>query len=96
MARKGKPPELDVAKGYVGLTYPEWYSFLSTQLRIDEVNLWRPRAATAFRALRRGEPFFFKLLTPYRDIAGFGFFERFESRPAWAGLGLLWPDERSS
>ncbi|RJQ47693.1 MAG: HNH endonuclease [Gaiellales bacterium] len=33
--------------------------------------------------MNQGEPFFFKLRAPYKAIAGFGFFERFESLPAW-------------
>ena len=36
-----------------------------------------------FRAIRRGDPFFFKLRAPHKAIAGFGFFERYESLPAW-------------
>jgi putative restriction endonuclease len=33
--------------------------------------------------LKPGEIFFFKLRAPQKAIAGFGFFERFESLPAW-------------
>jgi hypothetical protein len=72
-----------VSSGYVGLTDPDWYAFLSTQPRVDEVNFWRPHGGNAFRALRLGEPFFFKLRAPDKAIVGFGFFERFESLPAW-------------
>jgi len=36
-----------------------------------------------FRAIARGEPFLFKLRSPHKAIAGFGFFERYESLPAW-------------
>jgi putative restriction endonuclease len=36
-----------------------------------------------FRALKPGELFFFKLRAPHKAIAGFGFFERYESLPAW-------------
>jgi HNH endonuclease len=69
--------------GYVGLTDPEWYSFLRRQPRVDEVNFWQPHGARAFRALKPGEMFFFKLRAPAKAIAGFGFFERYESLPAW-------------
>ena len=41
------------------------------------------RGDRQFRRLKRGEPFFFKLRAPHRAIAGFGFFERYESLPAW-------------
>jgi len=70
-------------RGYIGLTDPDWYSFLSSQPRVDEVNFWQPHGNRAFRALERGDLFFFKLRAPLRDIAGFGFFERFEALPAW-------------
>lgn len=70
-------------KGYMGLTDPDWYSFLSAHPRVDEVNFWQPHGNRAFRALRPGDPFFFKLRAPHKAIAGFGFFERFEALPAW-------------
>jgi putative restriction endonuclease len=74
---------LDTAKGYIGLTDPDWYSFLSAHPRVDEVNFWRPHGGGAFRALTPGQLFFFKLRAPIKAIVGFGFFERFESLPAW-------------
>jgi len=74
---------LDSAKGYIGLTDSEWYSFLSSHTRVEEVNFWQPHGGRAFRALKRGELFFFKLRAPLKAIAGFGFFERYESLPAW-------------
>lgn len=70
-------------KGYFGLTDPQWYSFLRDRSRVDEVNFWQPHGGRTFRALRRGEIFFFKLRAPHKAIAGFGFFERYESLPAW-------------
>lgn len=69
--------------GYVGLTDPDWYSFLQTRSKVDEVNFWQPHGERAFRALERGDLFFFKLRAPHKAIAGFGFFQRFESLPAW-------------
>jgi len=69
--------------GYVGLTDPDWYAYLSTHPRVDEVNFWQPHGNVAFRAIRPGEPFFFKLRAPLKAIAGFGFFERYEPLPAW-------------
>ncbi|MBU2691769.1 MAG: HNH endonuclease [Candidatus Eisenbacteria bacterium] len=74
---------METAKGYIALTDPGWYSFLSTRERLDEVNFWQPRGGRNFRSLNRGEPFYFKLRAPYKAIAGFGFFERFERLPAW-------------
>ena len=66
---------MSAAKGYVGLTDPDWSSFLASQLTIDEVNFWQPHGGHTFRAITRGEPFFFlKLRAPYKAIAGFGFF----------------------
>lgn len=70
-------------KGYIGLTDSDWYSFLRDHPRVDEVNFWQPHGGRAFRALRPGELFFFKLRAPEKAIAGFGFFERFERLPAW-------------
>lgn len=69
--------------GYIGLTDPDWYSYLQSRPKVDEVNFWQPHGDRAFRALKRGDLFFFKLRAPHKAIAGFGFFQRFESLPAW-------------
>jgi len=74
---------VEPARGYVGLTDPDWYSYLERQTHLDEVNFWQPRGHRAFRALHPGEPFFFKLRAPHKAIAGFGFFTRYEALPAW-------------
>lgn len=74
---------MNAQKGYVGLTDPDWYSFLSGRRRVDEVNFWQPHGGRAFRAIAPGDPFFFKLRAPHKKIAGFGFFERYEALPAW-------------
>lgn len=71
------------SRGYIGLTDPAWYAFLRAQSRVDEVNFWQPHGTREFRAIAPGAPFFFKLRAPLRGIAGFGFFERYESLPAW-------------
>lgn len=71
------------ATGFFGLTDPDWYAYLSKREKVDEVNFWQPHGDRTFRALKRGEPFFFKLRAPHKAIAGFGFFERYESLPAW-------------
>lgn len=61
----------------VALTDQRWFGFLSEQAidgRLDEVNFWRPRAQTEFRALSAGEPLFFRLHHPLNSIVGYGFF----------------------
>ena len=74
---------MDLGNGYIGLTDPQWYSFLLDKPRLDEVNFWQPHGNRVFRALKPGELFFFKLRAPFKAIAGFGFFQRYESLPAW-------------
>ncbi|MCK5785701.1 MAG: hypothetical protein KAH54_03975 [Candidatus Sabulitectum sp.] len=74
---------MNIQKGYVGLTDPNWYSFLRNYPKVDEVNFWQPHGNRAFRALKPGDIFFFKLRAPQKAIAGFGFFQRYESLPAW-------------
>lgn len=73
---------MDINRGYVALTDPDWYDYLRQQPHLDEVNFWQPHGDNAFRALSPGETFFFKLRAPARAIAGFGFFQRYESMPA--------------
>ena len=54
----------------VGVTDNDWFSFLSSQPGIDELNFWQPSADVSFRArrknggqaFRQGDPFLFKLL----------------------------------
>lgn len=48
---------------FIGLTDYDWYDFLRTK-GYDEVNFWRP-GGTAFKALRPGELFLFKLKSPH-------------------------------
>jgi putative restriction endonuclease len=91
---------VDLRTGYIGLTDPEWYSFLSSRPQVDEVNFWQPHGNREFRAINSGEPFFFKLRAPHKAIAGFGFFERFQvltALEAWELFGEMngAPDIRS-
>jgi putative restriction endonuclease len=68
---------IDYRKGIVHTTDERWFSYFRPSDEItlvDEVNFWRPSAQSAFRALREGEPFFFRLKAPVNAIAGFGFF----------------------
>ena len=55
-------------------------------MQVDEVNFWQPTSKRNFGALRRGQPFFFRLKSPVNAIAGFGLFARFDRLP----VGLAW------
>lgn len=77
-------------KAFVGVTDNDWFAFLSQQPGIDEVNFWQPTARQPFRALVPGEPFLFKLHSPYDFIAGGGFFAHSTILPislAWDAFG---------
>jgi putative restriction endonuclease len=73
--------------GYIGNTDLEWHALLLARQRsglpVDEVNFWKPSETANFKALRPGEPFFFRLKSPANAIGGVGFFERFSILPAW-------------
>lgn len=69
-------------RGYVFPTDHGWWQFLRARPELDEVNFWRPGAAS-FAALQPGEPFFFKLKAPHDAIGGFGLFARFVRLPVW-------------
>lgn len=77
---------------YVAVTDYDWYSFLSQQDEVDEVNFWQPRPwGGRFAVLRRGEPLLFKLKAPHNAIAGGGFFESYADLPlslAWDAFGV--------
>lgn len=76
-------------KFFVGVTDKNWYDFLS-KIEPDEVNFWQPRGSQVFRALQPGEPFLFKLKSPYNVIAGGGFFVSHSLLPlnlAWDAFG---------
>lgn len=68
-------------KIWVGVTDKNWYEHL-TRLAPEEVNFWQPSGSRAFRALRPGEPFLFKLHSPENFIVGGGFFVRYSALPA--------------
>ena len=72
-------------KFYIGVTDNNWYQFLSEQ-QPDEVNFWRPRDKSDFRAIQEGAPFLFKLHSPLNFIVGGGFFVRHLFLP----LSLVW------
>ena len=71
------------------LTDGKWFEFLR-KLKPDEVNFWRPSAATAFKAIDYGAPFLFKLHKPNDFIVGGGFFSGYSRLPlsmAWQAFG---------
>lgn len=75
---------------YVGLTDYDWYAHLRSMPYLDEANFWRPSGTNAFRVLRPGEMFLFKLHGQHREIVGGGFFARFVRLPvsvAWDYFG---------
>lgn len=75
---------------YVGITDYDWFRFLSTLPKIDEVNFWQPGGRTNFRALQAGELFLFKLHSPRNFIVGGGVFVRADILPtslAWEAFG---------
>jgi putative restriction endonuclease len=77
--------------GYVGVTDFDWFTQLSRQPRIDEVNFWKPGGQQGFGALRPGELFLFKLHAPRNAIVGGGFFAHFTRLPislAWDAFGI--------
>jgi putative restriction endonuclease len=76
-------------KLFVGVTNNDWYRFLSER-GPDEVNFWRPRSQTDFKALQSGDIFLFKLHSPLDFIAGGGVFVRHTFLPlplAWQAFG---------
>lgn len=76
-------------KGFVANTDPEWFERLREAPARDEVCVWRA-GGEAFRALKPGEPYFFKLRAPYNAVAGVARFAHYTQVPcsaAWALFG---------
>lgn len=77
---------------WVGVTDQDWFDFLASQQRIDEVNFWQPKPwGGRFRVMGRGDPMLFKLKHPHNAIAGGGFFEYYADLPvslAWNAFGI--------
>lgn len=74
---------------FVGVTNNDWFRFLSER-KPDEVNFWRPRSQTDFKALQPGDLFLFKLHSPLDFIAGGGVFASHRPLPlpmAWRAFG---------
>lgn len=73
-------------QAFVAVTDSKWYQFLSARPALDEINFWRPTAASQFQALAPGEPLLMKLHRPQAAIAGVAFFEGYCRLPlvsAW-------------
>lgn len=90
-------------RGYIGNTDHDWYTFLAAQPDLDEVNFWQPSGGRNFHVVMPGEPFFFRLKSPYKAIGGFGFFARSSkavpAQTAWEAFGAKngapdWPTMR--
>lgn len=60
-------------KYYLGVTDWSWYNYLSKKSP-EDINFWQPGGRTAFRVLKPGGAFLFKLKSPYNAIGGLGFF----------------------
>ena len=75
---------------YVGITDENWFQFLASH-DFDEVNFWRPRDQSRFRAIPTGAPFLFKLKKPKDVIVGVAYFAAFRKLPvpmAWDAFGI--------
>jgi putative restriction endonuclease len=68
-------------KIWVSVTDKDWFDHLSA-IQPDEVNFWQPSGFRSFRVLQPGEPFLFKLHSPYNYVVGGGFFVRSSPLPA--------------
>jgi putative restriction endonuclease len=75
---------------YVGITDQDWFTELRRTAPHDEVNFWRPSPGNAFRNLKPGELFLFKLHSPQNFVVGGGFFSHYTTLPAslaWRAFG---------
>lgn len=73
-------------KAYVAVTDSEWFTFLSRQEGIDEINFWQPGGGRGFNVLTLGAPLLFKLHWPENFIVGGGFFASFSRLP----VSMVW------
>ena len=76
-------------KLFVGVTNNDWFHYHDAR-KPDEVNFWRPRSQSDFKALQPGDIFLFKLHSPLDYIAGGGIYVRHSFLPlhlAWQAFG---------
>jgi putative restriction endonuclease len=81
------------AAPYIAVTNPNWFEFLRARAGpaglLDEVNFWNP-GGRPLKSFAIGTPVFLRLKSPFRRIAGFGFFATFQRlalRTAWDLFG---------
>lgn len=87
-------------KGYIGVTSREWFTYLSQNKNLKKVNFWRKNIHN-FKALTKGEPFFFLVKNEKgnkheRGVLGRAIYERFEVLSvdeAWNKFGIGNGDE---
>ena len=72
-------------KYYIGATDYNWYKYLS-QIKPEDVNFWQPGGKTNFKVIGPGDPFLFKLKSPYNAIVGVGFF----SSQTFLPISIAW------
>jgi len=73
-------------RAYVGVTDNDWFQFLNERRHLDEINFWQPSGNRLFGTLQVGEPFLFKLHSPFNFIVGGGFFAHASILP----VSLAW------
>lgn len=76
-------------KGFIANTDYDWYEFLLAKSRaegLEEVNFWAPSKRSAINTIEQYGPFLFRLKSPHKAIAGFGFFRHASTVP----LSLAW------
>jgi putative restriction endonuclease len=71
---------------FVAVTDDDWFDYLRNLGPIDEINFWQPGGRTAFRALKAGELFLFKLHSPNDFVVGGGIFAHASILP----VSLAW------
>jgi putative restriction endonuclease len=75
-------------KLYVGITDREWFRYLR-DINAPDMNFWRPKNASNFKAIQPGELFLFKTKHPENKIVGGAFFVRHTVLPldiAWSAF----------
>lgn len=76
---------------YIAVTDFEWFTLLSQQQGIEEVNFWQPGGNRVFSAIEKTGLFLFKLHSPRDYIVGGGFFTHSTILPvslAWDAFGI--------
>ncbi|MEP2446582.1 MAG: HNH endonuclease [Balneola sp.] len=64
----------------IGTTDQDWFEYLrdlNKDIKLSLINFWTPTPWN-FKALEKGDRFYFMLKSPIRKIGGYGIFERYE------------------